>query len=1650
MQPPARPGEAFDSLQQVADAPAAVQLPNQPDSPAPAGANTTYQSNEEDAGVVSPPAESGPVPALNSVPEENKIVAPEPDKVEDKKEAEANLVRPFAHSAACRWEMYGVLSVAAVVLLLYITSIALSAGMYYNAFLTNERRDLQSLAQYASAALGALPQNSSVRASSDDTAAVNSTSLQLARSAVHSASFASLSGSYELFMGQRSSAGDVSLLTQVKFQADCGQSCATENLRRFLAGRAGSYAGADYRGEEVLAGFAYSDSIAASLAVKGDRFEVTDEMVNWVQLDLLITAIIYGVLILLLGIGVTFFLRRLSRATREEVAADSRGDEAGAHNASRRSHVTHLKLNGFLVFFILAALLILTGTSLGMMERATHEAKTRYLLRSARVLADLCAPVAAGAGISPAAVVDKLNRITQQGNEEVLVISKGSGSKISILSTAKYSDQCDDPKCPWTSETVANALAGANSEVVVAKDYRGTRVNMAIAPLDGAAGTWLAFKSDVRDLRRPYFTARYVTIGVVLAASIVGCFAAISVVDLVLAKLLFFWRNSPPDGAYAADGVIAKAVAITLVSAVISAIAVACLIAGMAHRQQLHFQRQHLLMRAEMAVQAIEATYNLTRAHTGLAASASEAVVQLVNALNARRTIGNDEAVLVTGSASGPPKILSDFILSRQCPKGSCTGQLNATLLSALNRYQGSTVTHDYRDVKVTAAYSYSPLAGVGIVLKTDYNLLYRPLRKVVKDLCLGVGMFLAAACVSFILCISSGITHMGPKWADKSRQDPKTMQNDGKRKWLYLGGVIVTWVLLMLAVLVLLFVHTYRHGDDQFRDQLADSSRFVASLLPLVPQDATTLKALIESINWQATPPQFEVAIGVTSGSGVAYLASQKYPAACTEAPDTCQKWVQPMKLAVQGKTGVGSGVDYRDEDVLAAWSPVSDLQLGLVLQATHRSVYLLVRNNVKMTSWVAVVIFLVGCTISIVSAIVLFDKLEWRLRFPLLPPPASPVAARFGVAMGLLIAVFIILLFAVWGFTVGKSYMAGKTQIERNLLSTARLARGVLEYSAQSHNTADPTDVISWANFMALMGDTELVLGTSQANATSGYGYLTPLKYRALCDDVDCTREKDEPMVEALKRQTGIHTGDSYTGERFLSAYTYHRSSGVGIVVQSDLSEFREDYRVNIEQTVWFCAGLAVLGLLLVVLIMRWATAALQAEIDRITEVAATIAERVALMQQDDVAIPDRGSLPVLPALRSIWESYKAYRPFLPDTLSPGVEDTPLMGRGPSNIPPGTGSVPMPNDAGLPSPPVADLAAAVESASSVDVAKTGPLASMLVNPSTTPRSMARTEASRSSHGTFRSFVPPESPQAFVELGLSHKHVAVMVLRFFNLDAIRTTFGVEVVNLIHAQAAAEVVRTVRSNGGTFHGWSADKAACICSWNTVSKCTAHREKACAAALALTEQLRALVPQWRQRSQVKAKYGIALLSGHLSVGNMGCDLHKSYGLLGPAMALADPFVLLNQPLKTHVLMNDDMYQTVMYNFVSRPVDIVDLGRFVAGQERAVAYELLRHKDKVGQEWMYALDEEACDDFTRPFVSAFEALVPGSSVDTAVGHIARHLATHKDDKTAQVIKTHLAAMKTFQPRQFAWGWAGTGAHRSGKHTPTAGEGTPVANN
>lgn len=158
---------------------------------------------------------------------------------------------------------------------------------------------------------------------------------------------------------------------------------------------------------------------------------------------------------------------------------------------------------------------------------------------------------------------------------------------------------------------------------------------------------------------------------------------------------------------------------------------------------------------------------------------------------------------------------------------------------------------------------------------------------------------------------------------------------------------LIAIMVMIVLGVEVVTFSMLYTTAVNEERSRLKETAQSQARLIEAIarfdihshggaPYDPTlaTLDRIIDAhSHYQGFGQTGEFTLARKQGDAIVYLLSHRHTASSHRTTIPFQSnLAQPMHMALLGKSGTMIGLDYRGERVLAAYEPVSILNLGIV----------------------------------------------------------------------------------------------------------------------------------------------------------------------------------------------------------------------------------------------------------------------------------------------------------------------------------------------------------------------------------------------------------------------------------------------------------------------------------------------------------------------------------------------------------------------------------------------------------------------------------------------------------------------------------------------------------------------------------------------
>jgi len=158
------------------------------------------------------------------------------------------------------------------------------------------------------------------------------------------------------------------------------------------------------------------------------------------------------------------------------------------------------------------------------------------------------------------------------------------------------------------------------------------------------------------------------------------------------------------------------------------------------------------------------------------------------------------------------------------------------------------------------------------------------------------------------------------------------------------------------LVVSAISIVSLYRTAIDQHRLRLVETVKSQARLIEAIAQfdslnnvqddpehvHASTLEKVASAHSqFEGFGESGEFVLAQRQGDQIVFILSRQHLQAETPNPiPFAGKWAEPMRRALSGESGFLAGLDYRGTEVLAAYEPISLLDLGLVGKIDTREI--------------------------------------------------------------------------------------------------------------------------------------------------------------------------------------------------------------------------------------------------------------------------------------------------------------------------------------------------------------------------------------------------------------------------------------------------------------------------------------------------------------------------------------------------------------------------------------------------------------------------------------------------------------------------------------------------------------------------------------
>jgi len=176
----------------------------------------------------------------------------------------------------------------------------------------------------------------------------------------------------------------------------------------------------------------------------------------------------------------------------------------------------------------------------------------------------------------------------------------------------------------------------------------------------------------------------------------------------------------------------------------------------------------------------------------------------------------------------------------------------------------------------------------------------------------------------------------------------------------------------------------------------------------------------------------------------------------------------------------------------------------------------------------------------------------------------------------------------------------------------------------------------------------------------------------------------------------------------------------------------------------------------------------------------------------------------------------------------------------------------------------------------------------------------------------------------------------------------------------------------------------------------------HAHKACAAALAMQEQLIKLRELWGKQGRPQLHARCGLNTGEMVVGNMGSETRFDYTVMGDEVNLGARLEPANKTYGTNIMIGENTYQMAKDLIIVRQLDLLR----VIGKTRPVkVYELVGLREK----GIPAAKQQVLDVFARGFESYLNR-----NWEEALGYFQQALTVDRLDNPS---KTYLKRCERF---------------------------------
>jgi type II secretory pathway pseudopilin PulG len=163
------------------------------------------------------------------------------------------------------------------------------------------------------------------------------------------------------------------------------------------------------------------------------------------------------------------------------------------------------------------------------------------------------------------------------------------------------------------------------------------------------------------------------------------------------------------------------------------------------------------------------------------------------------------------------------------------------------------------------------------------------------------------------------------------------------KRVLILMGIMAVVGLIAISATITMLYQAAIKQEQARLQEAAQSQARLIEAIArfdktygfgyPDGTSEGTLSQIIDAHQHYRGFGTTGEFTLAKKDGDNIVFLLSHRHYDLNNPKPVSMQSaWAEPMKLALSGKSGTITGLDYRGEKVLAAYEPVAELDLGIV----------------------------------------------------------------------------------------------------------------------------------------------------------------------------------------------------------------------------------------------------------------------------------------------------------------------------------------------------------------------------------------------------------------------------------------------------------------------------------------------------------------------------------------------------------------------------------------------------------------------------------------------------------------------------------------------------------------------------------------------